>query len=173
MKQLETPPQVNPEKERHEGQKTTAQEYVEFLTFRIENEEFCFDIKYIKEIIPIGEITMVPRAPETVKGILSLRGNMIPISDLREKLGFSSVLIPGSGRIVVTFLDNKVVGFIVDAVVQVVRVKPEQVKPPPPQTRDSHIPFATGVIHYNSNHLITVLDLETVMRFVHHSGEES
>ncbi len=95
----------------------------EFLCFRVSNEIYGIDIMDIKEIIKLREVTEVPRAPAFVSGILSLRGVIIPVIDMRLRLGLVRSGQGGKERIIVVKGKNSLSGLLVDEVFQVVRVK--------------------------------------------------
>ena len=114
----------------------------------------------IKEIIRLADITSVPRAPSHVQGIISLRGTILPIFDLRQLLGLPDSKPGKNGRILVVSLEAGPIGIIVDAVTEVVRLKEAELEPPPVTTNleTDHI---KGLGRYKGR-LIILLDLEKV-----------
>jgi len=107
-----------------------------YLTFSLSNEEYGLEILKIKEIIGMMDITSVPKTPEFVKGVINLRGKVIPVIDLRLKFGMSAKEYDArTCIIVVEVADMKdrslQVGIVVDSVSEVVNLKGEQIEPPP------------------------------------------
>jgi len=94
----------------------------EIAVFRIDNEEFAFDIEDVQEIIKYEEITPVPDAPEFIEGILNLRGQVIPIMSLPKRLDFEE-RIDEKTKIIVCLIRNERIGFIVDDVVEILFVE--------------------------------------------------
>ena len=106
-----------------------------YLTFCLENEEYGIGILKVKEIIGMMPITSVPRTPEFVKGVVNLRGKVIPVMDLRLK--FSMEAIPYSERtcIIVVEIDSQdttvLIGIVVDAVSEVLNIREDEIEETP------------------------------------------
>ncbi len=94
---------------------------LQLVTFKLENEEFGVDILKVQEINKMIDITRIPNAPSFVEGVINLRGKIIPIVDLRKRLGFEGRAYDKSTRIIVVELDGMVLGFIVDSVSEVLQ----------------------------------------------------
>ena len=103
---------------------------LQLVTFRLGEEEYALDILAVREINRMMEITRVPRAPAFIEGVVNLRGNVIPILDLRKRFGLPPREPDKATRIIVTEVDRRVVGFIVDTVVEVLRIGTDRVEPP-------------------------------------------
>jgi len=116
-----------------------------FLTFSIGKEAYGFEIKYVTEIIGIQEITEVPELPVYVKGIINLRGKIIPVMDVR--LRFKKVAIEYNDRtcIVVIDIHDISIGLIVDHVVEVLVIPPENIVPPPAVKTGFHNRYIKGI----------------------------
>jgi len=95
---------------------------IQLVTFSIAQEEFGVEILKVQEIIRTLEITRVPRAPEFVEGVINLRGKVIPIIDLRRRFGMESKVHDKDTRIIVIEISKMIVGFVVDAVSEVLRI---------------------------------------------------
>lgn len=104
---------------------------IQLVSFKLANEEFGVDIIKVQEIMRLQEITRMPQMPGYVEGVINLRGNVIPIIDLRKKFRLQVKERDNQTRIVVVNVEEKVVGFIVDAVEQVLRLSNDQIEPPP------------------------------------------
>jgi purine-binding chemotaxis protein CheW len=104
---------------------------LQLVSFQVGEEEFGADILMVQEIIRLQPITRVPSAPAFVKGVINLRGKVIPIVDLRERLNVKEATEDRKTRIIVVDVEGKITGFIVDAVLQVLRIPKNTIEPPP------------------------------------------
>ena len=95
---------------------------LQVVGFRIGNETFGVRIASVREIVRVPEITAVPSAPETVEGVINLRGKIIPVMDLRKRFGHFDVQPDKKNRILVVELENKLVGLIVNAASEVLKI---------------------------------------------------
>lgn len=136
-------------------------DYLEFLCFRVSDEIYGINIMDIKEIIKPREVTEVPRAPAFVTGILSLRGTIIPIIDMRLRLGLVSGIVTGKERVVVIKNNESFSGLLVDEVIQVVRVRSEAVEPAPAVLEGIDRDFVFG-IGRSDGRLIIILNLASI-----------
>jgi purine-binding chemotaxis protein CheW len=106
-------------------------EIVQLIGFYVGAEEYGLEILRVKEIIRIKEITRLPKSPEFVKGIINLRGDVIPIIDLGEKFGLEKKDYSQMTRVIVVEIEGQMVGMVVDSVSQVLRISSDQIEPPP------------------------------------------
>ena len=136
---------------------------LQLVTFRIGEEEFGVDILRVQEIIRIMEITRVPKSPDFVEGVINLRGKVIPIIDLRKRFGLEVKEYVKHTRIIVIEISNMIVGFVVDAVSEVLRVPADTVEPPPPAVMggiDSEYISGVGKLE---DRLLILLDLDKLL----------
>ena len=114
--------------------KTRAQsaEADQMISFSIGEEHYGVDIQEVKEVIRIREITQLPKAPTFVKGVINLRGDVIPIIDLREKFGLEQLDYTEVTRVIVVEVDGKSIGMVVDRVSNVIKIPQDEIEPPPP-----------------------------------------
>ncbi|HIJ88308.1 MAG TPA: chemotaxis protein CheW [Desulfuromonadales bacterium] len=131
----------------------------EFLCFRVSDEFYGIDIMEIKEIIKPRDITEVPRTPAFVSGILSLRGVIIPVIDMRIRLGLVRSAQTGKERVVVVKQQNSLSGLLVDEVLQVVRIKTDTLEAVPPVIDGINRDFISG-IGRSDDRLIILLHVE-------------
>ncbi|MGW8312343.1 MAG: chemotaxis protein CheW [Desulfuromonadales bacterium] len=103
----------------------------QYLAFHLGHEEYALDITEISEIIKVREFTDIPRVPNFILGIISLRGVVVPVFDLRLRLNLGASNILPTSRIVVTQRDDMTVGLLVDRINQVVNLSDEELEPPP------------------------------------------
>jgi purine-binding chemotaxis protein CheW len=134
---------------------------LQLVTFKLENEEFGVDILKVQEINRMVNITRIPNAPHFVEGVINLRGKVIPIVDLRKKLGFQSKEYDKSTRIIVVELDGLVIGFIVDSVSEVLRIPSNTIEPPPSMVAGIESEYIEGVGKLDDR-LLILLDLKKV-----------
>lgn len=145
-----------------EEQKKDSSELLQLVSFTIGNEEFGVDILFVQEINRMIQITKVPNAPSFVDGVINLRGRIIPVIDLRAKLGFDRKEHDNNTRIIVVEVSGKIVGFIVDAVKEVLRI-PKNITEAPPEIvagNNSEFIMAVGKLE---DRLITLIDLEKIL----------
>lgn len=104
---------------------------VEYLAFMLGREEYAFKVEDVKEIIRLQQITSVPRAPDFIRGIISLRGVIIPVFDIKKRLGLEGTEKTRSTRIIVVSSDGAPHGVIVDKVTGVARLRADGIEPTP------------------------------------------
>jgi len=139
-----------------------SEELLQLVSFNIGDEEFGVDILKVQEINRMLDVTRVPNAPEYVDGVINLRGKVIPIIDLRRRFGMARKEHDKSTRIVVVELSGKVVGFVVDAVSEVLRIPKSVTEPPPPIVAGIGAEYITAVGKLEDR-LLILLDLEKVL----------
>jgi purine-binding chemotaxis protein CheW len=137
-------------------------ELMQLVTFSIGEEEFGVDILKVQEIIRMMGITKVPKAPGFVEGVINLRGNVIPIVDLRKRFGLEAREHDKHTRIIVIEINSTIVGFIVDAVSEVLRIPANTVEPPPPVVAGFDSEYISGVGKLEDR-LLILLDLDRLL----------
>jgi len=137
------------------------EECLEYLCFRVSDEIYGINIMDIKEIIKPREITEVPCAPPFVSGIISLRGTIIPIIDMRSRLGLLTGNATGKERVIVIKNNQSLSGLLVDEVIQVVHIDKEKLEPAPSVLEGVKRDFVTGVGRTEGRFII-ILNLDTV-----------
>ncbi len=145
---------------------SVGDELLQLVSFNIGEEEFGVDILKVQEINRMLEVTRVPNAPEYVDGVINLRGKVIPIIDLRRRFGLERKEHDKNTRIVVVELNGKVVGFVVDAVQEVLRIHKSVTEPPPPIVAGIEAEYITAVGKLEDR-LLILLDLEKVLSNEH------
>ena len=140
-----------------------AAEATEHLaTFILSKEEYGVDVRCVQEIIRVGEITPVPRAPASIKGVINLRGRVIPVIDLKRKLGLGEVAPEKRSRIVVVKLRERLIGLLVDAASQVLKVPVSSIDPAPDAVIEIDADFIRGVAKL-SDRLVILVDLARIL----------
>jgi purine-binding chemotaxis protein CheW len=135
---------------------------LQVVGFRIGNETFGVRIGSVREIVRVPEITAVPSAPETVEGVINLRGKIIPVMDLRKRFGQSEIQPDKKNRILVVELDNKLVGLIVNAASEVLKIAPSEIEAPGNLFAEGESSYVTGVGKLKGR-LIILLDIAKLL----------
>lgn len=128
------------------------------VTFQLDREEYGVEIASVREIIRATDITPVPGAPSHVRGVINLRGKIIPVVDLRQRFAVAAVEASESQRIIVVELGKKRIGMLVDGVSQVIKVPAGVVEEMPEEATSVDENFIRGVGKLE-NRLIIILDL--------------
>lgn len=139
---------------------------IELLAFKLSNEEYVLDINRIKEIIRPVEITRVPRVPLYIKGIISLRGVIVPVYNLKNRLGLleaNEFSNDSQKRILIVNFDEELIGIIVDAVTGVVKINEDIIEPTPQIIKGVDAEYLKGVARTN-NRLLIFLNLDKVLK---------
>jgi purine-binding chemotaxis protein CheW len=136
----------------------------EMLAFRLAGEEYAIDIGAIEEIIKPRPATEVPFTPAFCPGIVSLRGRVVTIIDLRKRLGLPAEAPGRAARVIVARGEGRVVGLLVDAVTGVVRLPPEEIEPTPAVVGAVDGEFLGGLGRVDGR-LVILLNLTRVLEF--------
>ena len=139
-----------------------AESQIELLGFMLSDEEYALDILEVKEIVRMQTVTAVPRSPAWLKGIVTLRGVIVPIFDLRSRLGLAEIEHGPDTRIVVVYRGEEFAGLIVDSITQVMRLPAESVEPPPHTIGVVEAEYLRGVVRYRER-LVILLNLPRVV----------
>ena len=134
----------------------------QFLTFNLAEEFYGVDILKVQEIKGYTNVTKIPNTPEYLKGVLNLRGTIVPIVDLRMKFGMGVTDPTPFTVVVVVNVRNRVMGFLVDAVSDVLDLNAKDIQPPPELGNTVDITFVAGIGNSN-DHLVTLLDIDRVL----------
>jgi purine-binding chemotaxis protein CheW len=135
---------------------------LQVVGFRIGNETFGVRIGSVREIVRVPEITSVPSAPDTVEGVINLRGKIIPVMDLRKRFGHLAIQPDKKNRILVVELENKLIGLIVNAASEVLKIPPTEIEPPGSVFAEGESSYVTGVGKLPGR-LIILLDISKML----------
>lgn len=133
-----------------------------FLTFMLENEVYAIEIRYVTEIIGIQPITSVPELPEYVKGIINLRGKIIPVMDIRLKFQKEPAVYNDRTCIIVVEVQDISLGLIVDNVSEVMSIAKENIVSPPDMNRKAESKHLKGIGKVG-NDVKLILECEKLM----------
>ncbi|MCP4213882.1 MAG: chemotaxis protein CheW [bacterium] len=131
--------------------------FFKFLSFYVAGEIFGIDVLKVQEVNVMQEVRPIPRAPAFIEGMLDLRGRMIPIVDFRKRFSLETAEQEPGTRIIVTEIENNLVGLIVDSVAKILKVQTEDIKEPPPMI-DSVVDtrYISGVVSLEEGLLIVI-----------------
>ncbi len=138
----------------------------EYLTFKLGAEEYGIEILKVQEIRGYERPTRIANAPAFVKGVINLRGVIVPIIDLRARLELDEPTYDAFTVVIVLSLGARTIGAVVDAVSDVVELKSEQIKPPPELATAQQAGFITGigtVKQGNDERMTILLDIDLLM----------
>jgi len=150
------------DKSEHTEKQASIADLLQLVTFNLCNEEFAVDILNIQGINRMVQVTRVPNAPDFVEGIINLRGQVIPIIDLRKRLKMPPKEYDKQTRFIVVEIRTIVIGFIVDSVNEVLRVPRNITEPPPSLIGNINNEFITAIAKLEDR-LITLLDLNMIL----------
>lgn len=141
--------------------KNTIDELIQLVTFKLGQEEFGIDILMVQEINRMVEITKVPQSPFYCEGVINLRGKVIPVIDLRKKFDMDVEEWTKDTRIVVCDVEGSVVGMIVDAVEEVLRIPSSTIEPAPEIVTSINSDYIKGITKMD-NRLLIFLDITKI-----------
>ena len=135
-------------------------ELIQLVSFSLDNEEYGVDVLKVREIIRMPSITRVPNTPHYVEGVINLRGKVIPIINMRRRFGLIEIEYDKQTRIMVMDVEGELMGFIVDAVSEVIRISSSEIQPSPAVvTSGIDQECIAGVIN-QTERLLVLLDLQ-------------
>lgn len=129
--------------------------------FRVGEEYFALDIRHIREITRMEDITRVPRMPQFVEGVMDLRGQIIPVVDLRKRLDAPVDRLKQT-RILITVVEHNLLGLIVDAVTDVWEIAESEIDDPPAVGSAYRADFLQGIVHRDKQ-IIFFLNFEALL----------
>ena len=135
---------------------------VQLACFKVGEERYAADIMLIKEIILYRKVTHIQKAPEFIEGIINLRERVIPVINMRKRLGLHATEPTAATRIIITKVEGKSVGVIVDSVLNVLRVGKGDIQPPPRIIRGIESEYLSGIVR-DGEELILIFDMERVL----------
>lgn len=144
------------------GATTAGTHRNEFLTFALGTEAYGIEILKVQEIRGYDAVTKIPNSPAFLKGVINLRGTIVPIIDLRIKLNFPDVEYTKFTVVIVLNLTNRVVGIVVDSVSDAITLLPEQIKPAPDFASSFDTAYILGLATAEERTLI-LMDIERML----------
>ncbi len=150
-------------REKDEGEDLlTDANMIQLVSFMLDDVEYGIDILSVHEIMRMPDIARLPNTPSFIQGVINLRGNIIPVVDVRERFGFPLVEITDLTRVIVIESMEKLVGLLVDNVHQVVRLPESHIDPPAELVEGVSEDFIKGIGRLNKR-LIVILNLRNML----------
>ena len=144
----------------------------QYLAFKLEAEVFALDVAKVREILDFTTVTRVPQTPDFMRGVINLRGSMVPVMDLRLKFGMSATEKTVNTCVIVVEMEVTgeimILGVLADSVQEVIDLEPEQIKPPPRIGTKLNTEFILGMGKHNETFMM-ILDIDKVVS----EGEKS
>lgn len=141
----------------------TAVDSLQVVVFRLGSEEYGIDIDLVREIIRRTEVTPVPHAAKSAKGVINLRGKIVAVVDLRSRFGMPPIEASPTERIIVVEVDGHLVGVEVDAATEVLRLARDSIEPPPEVLASEDMANAVMGVGKIDGRLIVLLKLEEIL----------
>ncbi|MBJ6800053.1 chemotaxis protein CheW [Geomonas propionica] len=143
----------------------TITETTQYLTFKLEDELFALDIGKVREVLDFTSITKVPQTPDYMRGVINLRGSVVPVVDLRLKFGMAMAEQTVNTCVIIVEVELEgervVMGAMADAVQEVMDLEPDQIEPPPRIGTKLNTDFIKGMGKHNEQFII-ILDIDKV-----------
>jgi purine-binding chemotaxis protein CheW len=144
---------------------TGVEQTSQFLTFRLAEEVFALEISQVREVLDFTQITRVPRMPEFMRGVINLRGSVVPVVDLRLKFGMSATERTVNTCIIIAEIqvegERTLLGALADSVQEVLDLEPGQIEPPPRLGASVDARFIRGMGKRDERFVI-ILDVDRV-----------
>jgi purine-binding chemotaxis protein CheW len=140
-------------------------ETTQYLTFKLENEVFALDISKVREVLDFTTITKVPRTPEFMRGVINLRGSVVPVVDLRLKFGMSKTEKTVNTCIIITEVtvdgDTTILGTLADSVQEVMNLETDHIEPAPKIGTKLNVGFIKGM-GKQGEHFTIIIDIDKI-----------
>jgi purine-binding chemotaxis protein CheW len=140
-------------------------ETTQYLTFKLDEEIFALDVAKVREILDFTTVTKVPQTPEFMRGVINLRGSVVPVMDLRLKFGMTATEKTVNTCVIVVEMslegESMVVGVLADSVQEVIDMEPESIEPAPRIGTKLNTDFILGMGKHNEQFMM-ILDIDKV-----------
>lgn len=137
----------------------------QYLSFKLNEEEFALDISKVREVLDFTKITRVPQTPEFMRGVINLRGSVVPVVDLNKKFGIKNTEKTVNTRIIIGEVsiegDDTVLGVLADSVHEVMELEPESIEPAPKIGTRMNTDFIKGM-GKREEEFVMILDIDKV-----------
>jgi purine-binding chemotaxis protein CheW len=143
---------------------------IQFISFAIDNDQYGVDIMAVREIKGWSEITHLPNQPEYVRGVLNLRGVIVPIIDLRCRFGQGLTEAGGTHIVIIVQIGARLVGLLADRVLDIVSLDQAQVQPVPRIAQGSRITFLSGLATVDDS-MIALIELRNLLSVTSENAE--
>ena len=135
---------------------------IQMVVFRLEKEEFAVDINQVREVLKLSQVTPLPHSPHYIEGVINLRGEVIPVVDLRKRFELTDEKRGDKARVIIVEIQNSNVGLTVDSVTEVLRFSSAVIQAPPSRVSGTRADLVKGIAKI-SERLLIILNLEKVL----------
>ncbi|MDP2036914.1 MAG: chemotaxis protein CheW [Ignavibacteria bacterium] len=139
-----------------------SNDLIQLVSFKLGNEEFGIDIGRVQEINMMMQLTKIPNSNRFIEGVVNLRGKIVPVVNLRERLGLSKKADDSKTKIIVSDVNNKLIGYIVDEVNEVLRISKSIIEPTPEIITGVNSELIEGVAKLEGR-LLILLNLDKLL----------
>ncbi len=136
----------------------------EFLCFRIGEEEYALHVSFVKEIIKNRPLTEVPKTIDFILGVISIRGEVLPVFDLKKLLDIPLTAISINSKIIIIDNNGEKVGLVVDGVTQILKISQDEIEETPMNISGAKKEFIKGIT-MKDNKMVRILDMEKILAF--------
>lgn len=140
-----------------------SSEDIQVVVFKLGSDDYCVPVSQAREIQLYTNPTRIPNTPDFVEGVINLRGQIIPILDLKKRFGSGITDITATTKIIIIDMDGELLGILVDSVSEVLKTPQSRFEPPPPAVRTSINNNYISGIGKIDNRLLILLDLAKVL----------
>lgn len=154
-----------------------SDETVQFLTFRVDTGEYGVDIMTVREIKGWSETTRLPNMPDFMRGVINLRGVVVPIFDLRCRFNMGTTEANPKNVVIILAVEDRTIGILVDAVSDILTINSSEIKPPPSTDSQIEEAFINGLISVDERMVVLLsvdklFDKESIESGHEHSTDE-
>ena len=144
---------------------TTAEDTIQYLTFKLEDEVFATDIAQVREVLEFSQVTKVPRTPEYMRGVINLRGHVVPVLDLKLRFGMNMTETTVNTCVIIVEIrigeELTIIGALADSVQEVIDMDPSMIQPAPKIGAKLNTDFIKGMGKRDEKFVI-ILDIERI-----------
>lgn len=134
-----------------------AEEERTYVAFVLDREEYGLPVASVREVLRVGELTRVPQAPSHIRGVTNVRGSILPVVEIRTRIGLDPLEPGPAARVVVLEIGERALGLLVDRVTRVAKVRLSEIEPPPAEVVTARTDYVVGVAK-RSDGLLILLD---------------
>lgn len=140
------------------AERQTDEHASQFVAFSVGAQNFCVDIMQVREIRAWSGATALPNSADFVRGVINLRGHIVPVIDLNVRFGLAGTDTDTASVIVIVMIDEKLHGLLVDSVSDILSVDPGDIAPAPAVAAEGHGSFLTGIVTHDEE-MVAIIDL--------------
>jgi purine-binding chemotaxis protein CheW len=138
-------------------------EVIQWVTFKLDEEIYGINVMQVQEVLRLPEIAPVPGAPSYVMGIINLRGNVVTVIDTRKRFGLNQKEADDATRIVITEVENQVIGILVDSVAEVVNLRTSEIETTPNLGEDNESSKYIQGVHSTDGEILILVDVNKML----------